>query len=143
MPPVHWGATTIKKRRFPDIPRSTIQYTLTQESKRQKPESLPHPGQLKRITEDDWDHIYNIIQEQPSFLAEDLLAWQYVMSQSDNVTYRYHFAMTDPTTDRSPDLDQEILIWTKLQVPKDLELDTEWAGLFQPLIRAPGHEGSR
>jgi hypothetical protein len=24
-----WGATTIKKQRFPDIPRSTIQYTLT------------------------------------------------------------------------------------------------------------------
>lgn len=50
--------------------------------------------------------------------------------------------MADPTTDRSPDLDQEILIWAKLQVPKDLELDTEWAGLFQPLIRASGHEGS-
>jgi hypothetical protein len=42
----------------------------------------------------------------------------------------------------SQDLDREILIWTKLQVPKDLELDIEWAGLFLPLIRAPGHEGS-
>jgi hypothetical protein len=30
-----WGASMIKKKRFPDIPRSTIQYTLTQESKRQ------------------------------------------------------------------------------------------------------------
>lgn len=68
-----WGATTIKKRRFPDIPRSTIQYTLTQESKRQKQESLPRPGQPRKITEDDRDHIYDIIQQQPSVLTDDLL----------------------------------------------------------------------
>jgi hypothetical protein len=52
-----WGATTIKKRRFPDIPRSTIQYALTQKSKRQKQEILPRPGQTRKITEDNQDHI--------------------------------------------------------------------------------------
>ncbi|KAJ5317526.1 Dimeric alpha-beta barrel [Penicillium antarcticum] len=51
--------------------------------------------------------------------------------------------MADPTADTLQNLNQEILTWTRLQVPKDLELDTEWAGLVQPLIRASGHEGSR
>ncbi|CRL31137.1 Transposase, Tc1-like [Penicillium camemberti] len=59
---------------FHDIPRSTIQYTLTQESKRQKQESLPRPGQPRKLTEDDRDNIYGIIQEKPSVLTEDLLA---------------------------------------------------------------------
>jgi hypothetical protein len=38
------------------------------------------------------------------------------------------------------DLERACLIWTKFQVPKDLEI--EWDGLFLPLIRAPGHLGS-
>lgn len=38
--------------------------------------------------------------------------------------------------------DREILTWTEFQVPKDLELDTEWSGYFEPLARAPGHAGS-
>ncbi|KAJ6188668.1 Dimeric alpha-beta barrel [Penicillium mononematosum] len=53
--------------------------------------------------------------------------------------------MADPTADRLPvgNLnDRAILIWTEFKVPKDLELDTEWAGHFQPLISAPGHKGS-
>jgi transposase len=69
-----WGATTIKKIRFPDIPRSTIQYTLTQEAKRQKQQSLPRSGAPKKPTEDDRDHIYETIQEKPSVLIEDLLS---------------------------------------------------------------------
>lgn len=51
----------------------------------------------------------------------------------------------DLTIDRSqvddPN-DQAILIWTEFQVSKGLELDIEWAGHFQPLLGAPGHEGS-
>ncbi|OQD73319.1 hypothetical protein PENANT_c211G08730 [Penicillium antarcticum] len=54
-----WGATTIKKQRFPDIPRSTIQYTLTQEAKRQKHESLPRSNTPRKLTEADRDHIYD------------------------------------------------------------------------------------
>ncbi|KAJ5964745.1 Dimeric alpha-beta barrel [Penicillium vulpinum] len=47
------------------------------------------------------------------------------------------------TLDRSPNgEDQTVLIWTELQVPNDLELTDQWAGYFQPLLRAPGHEGS-
>lgn len=68
-----WGATTIKKLRFPDILRSTIQYTLTQESKRQKQQTLPRPGGPRKLTEDDRDHIYETIQQNPSILAADLL----------------------------------------------------------------------
>jgi transposase len=67
-----WGATTIKKR-FPDIPRSTIQYTLTQEAKRAKHESLPRSGTPRKLTEVDRDYIYDTIQETPSILIKDLL----------------------------------------------------------------------
>jgi transposase len=69
-----WGATTIKKLRFPDIPRSTIQYTLTQESKRIKQESLSRIGRPRKLTDEDRDHIYDTIQQNPSILVEDLLA---------------------------------------------------------------------
>lgn len=68
-----WGATTIKKIRSPKIPRSTIQYTLTQEAKRQKQQSLPRLGAPRKLTEEDRDHIYNTIQEKPSILIKDLL----------------------------------------------------------------------
>ena len=69
-----WGATTIKKMRFPDIPRLTIQYTLTQEVKRQKQQSLPRLGTRRKLTGEDRDYIYDTIQEKPSILTEDLLA---------------------------------------------------------------------
>jgi transposase len=59
--------------RFPDIPRSTIQYTLTQEAKRQKQQSLPRSGTPRKLTGEDRDHIYDTIQENPSILIEDLL----------------------------------------------------------------------
>ncbi|KGO74341.1 hypothetical protein PITC_008650 [Penicillium italicum] len=38
--------------------------------------------------------------------------------------------------------DKTILTWTEFQVPKDLELDTEWSGYFEPLARASGNAGS-
>jgi hypothetical protein len=50
--------------------------------------------------------------------------------------------MAQSTGVGSQDLDRAILLWTKLQVPKDLELNTEWDGLFLPLIEAPGQVGS-
>lgn len=74
IPLIGWGATTIKKKRFPGIPRSTIQYTLTQESKRQKQESLSRSGAPRKLTEDDRDHIYETIQQNPSILIKDLLS---------------------------------------------------------------------
>ncbi|KAJ5197382.1 Dimeric alpha-beta barrel [Penicillium cf. viridicatum] len=52
--------------------------------------------------------------------------------------------MANPSSGRSPvdDLkDQAILIWAELQDPKDLELDPEWEGYFEPLARTPGNEG--
>lgn len=68
-----WGAVKIKQLRFPDIPRSTIQYTLTQESKRKKQESLPRLGRPKLLTEDERNHICEVIQQTPSISTQDLL----------------------------------------------------------------------
>ncbi|KAJ5887671.1 hypothetical protein N7495_007712 [Penicillium taxi] len=70
-----WGATLIQKHRFPNIPVSTINYTLTQERRRQKNQSsLPRLGQPRKLSEDDRDHIYELIQENPSVTTEELLA---------------------------------------------------------------------
>ncbi|KAJ5762111.1 uncharacterized protein N7511_005493 [Penicillium nucicola] len=68
-----WGATIIKKKRFPDIPRSTIQYTLTQEAKRQNQESLPRPGGPRKLSETERDQIYDTLQQNPSSLIKDIL----------------------------------------------------------------------
>lgn len=67
-----WGATTIQKRRFPDIPRSTIQYTLTKEGQRQNQGSLPRPGTPRKLTDHDRDRIYEAIEANPSISIEDL-----------------------------------------------------------------------
>lgn len=68
-----WGATRIKKERFPDIPRSTIQYTITQESKREKQESRGRTGRPKLLTEDERNHIYETLQRTPSIPIQELL----------------------------------------------------------------------
>jgi hypothetical protein len=68
--------------------------------------------------------------------------WATHTESVDHFSIHLKSAMAEPTAVGSQDPDQEILIWTKLQVPKDLELDIEWDGLFLPLIRAPGHVGS-
>jgi hypothetical protein len=55
--------------------------------------------------------------------------------------FNHHLRATDRSIDNSPmddQSDKEMLIWTELQVPKDLELDP----YFQLLLGAPGHEGS-
>ncbi|KAJ5562184.1 hypothetical protein N7461_000945 [Penicillium sp. DV-2018c] len=73
-----WGATTIHKKRFPEIPRSTIQYTLMQESKRQKQESLPRSGKPKKPEaaegDRDRDRICETksIQQNPSVQASKM-----------------------------------------------------------------------
>lgn len=51
----------------------------------------------------------------------------------------------DITIDRSQVDDtnnQAILTLSEFQVSKGLELNTEWARHFQPLLEAPGHESS-
>lgn len=69
-----WGASMIKKKRFPDIPRSTIQYTLTQESKQQNQKSLSRPGQPRKLSETQRNRIWEICEDNPSVLTEDLLS---------------------------------------------------------------------
>ncbi|KAJ5860214.1 uncharacterized protein N7529_007524 [Penicillium soppii] len=44
------------------------------EAKRQKQQSLPHSGALRKLTEEDRDHIYDTKQQTPPILVEDLLA---------------------------------------------------------------------
>ncbi|KAJ5883464.1 uncharacterized protein N7473_010350 [Penicillium subrubescens] len=69
-----WGGRRIKKYRFPDIPLSTIHYTLRMESKRRNSASLYRSGQPRKLTEEDRDRVYDAIQSNPSITREDLLS---------------------------------------------------------------------
>ncbi len=68
-----WGARRIQKYRFPEIPLSTISYTLTMERKRINSASLPRSGQPRKLTEEDRDRVNDAIQNNPAITREDLL----------------------------------------------------------------------
>ncbi|KAJ5134550.1 uncharacterized protein N7443_003828 [Penicillium atrosanguineum] len=69
-----WGAKRIQKNAFPDIPLSTIHYTLRQDLKRLKGVSLPRSGAPRKLTAEDRDRVYDAIQNRPDITREDLLA---------------------------------------------------------------------
>ncbi|KAJ9481682.1 hypothetical protein VN97_g11783 [Penicillium thymicola] len=69
-----WGAKRIQKYAYPNIPLSTIQYTLRQEAKRSHRRSIPRPSAPRKLTEEDRDRIYDAIQSSPNIIREDLLA---------------------------------------------------------------------
>ncbi|KAJ9481790.1 hypothetical protein VN97_g11671 [Penicillium thymicola] len=69
-----WGAKRIQKHAYPNIPLSTIHYTLRQESKRAHGVSISRPGGLRKLTEEDRDRVYDAIQSRPDIKYEDLLA---------------------------------------------------------------------
>jgi hypothetical protein len=56
-----WGARKIQKYRFPEIPLSTISYTLTMERKRVNSASLARSGTPRKLSEEDRDRIYDAI----------------------------------------------------------------------------------
>ncbi|KAJ5481421.1 hypothetical protein N7475_000233 [Penicillium sp. IBT 31633x] len=60
---VKWGAKRIQEYAFPNIPLSTMHYTLRQDTKR-----------CHGLTEEDRDRVYDAIQNNPSVTREDLLA---------------------------------------------------------------------
>ncbi|KAJ5472117.1 hypothetical protein N7539_008686, partial [Penicillium diatomitis] len=68
-----WGARRIQKYRFPDIPLSTISYTLTMKRKRMNGASLARAGPPRKLSEEDRDRVYDAIQTNPSITREDLL----------------------------------------------------------------------
>jgi hypothetical protein len=107
--------------RFPDIPRSTIQYTLTQEVKRQKQQSLPRSGTPRKLTGEDRDHIYDTIQENPSILIEDLLG---------EIDYKVHRQSIWRLTH-----EMGLRKWRKMQRPSLTPLHAEkrlnWARRYQ------------
>lgn len=69
-----WGAKKIQKYRFPHISLSTIHYTLREEKNRLNNHSRPRSGAPRKLTEEDRDHVYDLIQQTPSITREDLLA---------------------------------------------------------------------
>lgn len=69
-----WGAKRIQKHAYPHIPLSTIHYTLRQEAKRVHGISIPRPGPIRKLTEEDRDRVYDAIQSRPDITREDLLA---------------------------------------------------------------------
>ena len=68
-----WGAKRIQKHSFPNIPLSTIHYTLRQEAKRCHGLSISRSGAPRKLTAEDRDHLYKAIQNNPCITREDLL----------------------------------------------------------------------
>ncbi|KAJ5824406.1 hypothetical protein N7447_006746 [Penicillium robsamsonii] len=68
-----WGAKRIQKYAFPNIPLSTIHYTLRQGAKRCHGVSITRSRAPRKLTEEDRDRVYDIIQNNPSITREDLL----------------------------------------------------------------------
>lgn len=68
-----WSYRAIHKA-YPTIPLSTIHYTVRKERERQNNQSLPRSGQPRKLTEDDRDHIYDIVTSNPYIKQQDLLS---------------------------------------------------------------------
>ena len=49
----------------PDIPVSTIHYTIQQEANCKDNVSCPRPGQPQKLSNEDCDHMYELIMHNP------------------------------------------------------------------------------
>ena len=70
---IGWGARRIH-RKHPEIPISTISYTLKMERVRDDNRSLQRPGQKRKLTEEHRDHIYDRIHSDPHVMYETLIS---------------------------------------------------------------------
>ena len=67
-----WGAKRIQKV-HPEIPLSTIHYTIRNEARRRDNASKPHSGRPRRFSEEDRDYIYGLTMENPHIKYAELL----------------------------------------------------------------------
>lgn len=58
---------------YPEIPLSTIRYTITQEAKRKDNASQQRSGRPGNLSEDQKQHILDQIKERPTITHQDLL----------------------------------------------------------------------
>lgn len=60
-------------RAYPTVSLSTIKYTVRKEGERHKNASKPRSSRPRKLTEDDRDHIYEVVTTNPYIQQEDLL----------------------------------------------------------------------
>jgi transposase len=70
---IHWSYGRIH-RKYPEIPISTIQTTCRRERIRQDNQTRPRIGAPRKLSEQQRDHIYDTIQQNPHVMIPDLLA---------------------------------------------------------------------
>lgn len=58
----------------PEVPLSTIKYTVKVESQRKDCATLLRPGRPPKLSEDDRDHLYEVVTDNPTIKQVDLLA---------------------------------------------------------------------
>lgn len=68
----HWGTKRIHTA-YPEIPLSTLKYTIRVEHQRRNNASLPCSGQPRKLTEEDRDHLYNVISTNSHIKYQDLM----------------------------------------------------------------------
>lgn len=69
---IGWGYKRIYKK-HPEIPISTIKSTIYNERKRLDNHSLPRSGRPNVLTEEQRDHLYDLITNNPDMKMRDLL----------------------------------------------------------------------
>ena len=69
---IGWGYKKIHKK-HPEIPLSTIKSTIYNERKRLDNHSLPRSGRPHGLTEEQRDHLYNLVTANPDIKMRDLL----------------------------------------------------------------------
>lgn len=67
-----WSYRAIQKA-YPTIPLSTIHYTIRKEHERHQNHSKSRSGQPRKLTEDDRDHIHDLVTSDPHIKQQDLL----------------------------------------------------------------------
>ena len=71
---INWSWKKIHER-YPDIPLSTIRYTVKREEARNQNKSLPRTGRPRILTDEQRDHVYDIVtHKNPHISMPDLLA---------------------------------------------------------------------
>ena len=70
---IGWGYKRIQER-YPDIPLSTIRYTVTKGPERKDGVTKPRSGPYKKLTDADQAHILELIIDNPRVTQQDLLA---------------------------------------------------------------------
>lgn len=69
---IGWSALKIHKQ-HPEVPISTIKSTIRRESIRDDNKTLPRSGAPRKLSEEQRDHLYDLVQTNPQITLRELV----------------------------------------------------------------------